>query len=212
MSTKVMQERIADCFKTSQSVRPFVSIILLFVLLPLFLSCTTKQRNNIGNGGTDTIFVSYYPYTFESNQRVTCLSLSESSAIHQVDSIIYLPYEYFDKIAQFIQSHETISKNEGCDSRICVEYGSSEICIGGIGSCLCDINDTNLQDVPEIIYIIKWKSGYFSYFNESDLSYDKTIEIFGIPKDYMYKREENIDDNNNIRKLGLRKIAFIADK
>lgn len=186
--------------------------ILLFLLLPLFLSCTTKQqRNNIGNEGTDTIYVSYYPYTFESNTRVTCLSLSESSAIHQVDSIIHLSQEHFDKIAQFIQNHETVSKNEGCDSRICVKYGSSEICIGDISSCLCDINDTNLHDVPEIIYIIKWKSGYFNCFNESDLNYDRTIENFGIPKDYMCKREEIIDDNN-IRKLGLRKIAFVANK
>lgn len=187
--------------------------VILFVLLPLFLSCSTKQQsNNIENGSADSIYVSYYPYAFESNTRVSCSSLSKSSAIHQVDSIIYLPHEYFDKIAQFIQSHETISKNEGCDSRICVKYGSSEMCIGDISLCLCDINETNLQDDPEIIYTIKWKSGYFNYFNESDLSYDETIEIFGIPKDFMYKRDENIDENNNIRKLELRKIAFVANK
>ena len=73
---------------------------------------------------------------------------------------------------------------------------------------MCAINDTNIGIDLDVMYMIKWKSGYYNYFDRTELIYDDAIEKYGFPDDYNYNRQDE-DDINQIKKFTLRKIAFL---
>ncbi len=165
---------------------------------------TTEQIGNIN----DSIIVSYYPYMFESTERVTCSSMAEETAKIPVDSIVYLQMEDFNEIKAFVTMPHVIRDTIGCDSRMYVRYNKKVVCIGNISSCLCDMDGNKLESNSKIVYMIKWRAGYFNCFSEHELEFDETIGMFGIPIDYTYATERETDENS-IKKLRLRKIAFL---
>lgn len=184
------------------------SISIIFVSLMLFC-CTNKQiglqqdENNI-----DTIYVTYYPYVFESNISVSCAELADISYDIPTDSIIYLSRDTFDRILQYVQSHNSTGDVNGCDCRIHIKSENYEMCLG-VAGCLCDLDDNHLEEDLEVIYLIKWKSGYFNCIDKNWLIYDKSIEKYGFPNDYNHHGKNNLDDDiNKIEKFSIRKIAF----
>lgn len=172
------------------------------------LSCSNKHKNWQEDNDNDTIFVSYYPCVFESNLRISCAVLAEKSEKAQTDSVIHLQQEYYDRVKNFLQKTNNTSTIDGCDSRMFIEHGKNKMCIGQ-NSCLCDISESRMETDMEVLYIIKWKSGFFNCFDKDELSLDSTIEKYGFPDDYIYNEGQNTSDINQIKRISLRKIAFV---
>ena len=177
------------------------------ILLLLLLSCSNMHKSIESRLVSDTIYVSYYPYTFISNISNPCSIMAEESDKKESDSIIYIPQENFDRIKHLFNKNKSIATNNGCDSRILVKYGNDVICMG-TDSCLCDINDTNIGIDLDVMYMIKWKSGYYNFIDSTELIYDDAIEKYGFPDDYNYNRQDE-DEINQIKKFTLRKIALL---
>lgn len=177
------------------------------ILLILLLSCSNMHKSIESRHISDTIYVSYYPYTFTSNISNPCSTMAEESDKKESDSIIYITQENFDRIKHLFNKNKSTTTKNGCDSRILVKYGNDVICMG-TDSCLCAINDTNIGIDLDVMYMIKWKSGYYNYFDRTELIYDDAIEKYGFPDDYNYNRPDK-DDTNQIKKFTLRKIAFL---
>ena len=184
-------------------------LLVIYCAIIAFVSCSNRRISDQTKGRNDSIIVLYFPYTFESTIRVSCSSISEMSAIIPVDSVVYLQKEDFNIIKDFVTTSQTIRDTVGCDSRIYVEYNRKGVCIGGISSCLCNLDDKRLETDIKAVYIIKWRSGYFNCFSENDLVYDETIGMFGIPVDYIHNIERE-NDENIIKKLALKKIVFLS--
>ena len=184
-------------------------LLVFYCAIIAFVSCSNRRISDQTKGRNDSIIVLYFPYTFESTIRVYCSSISEMSAIIPVDSVVYLQKEDFNIIKDFVTTSQTIRDTVGCDSRIYVEYNRKGVCIGGISSCLCNLDDKRLETDIKAVYIIKWRSGYFNCFSENDLVYDETIGMFGIPVDYIHNIERE-NDENIIKKLALKKIVFFS--
>lgn len=192
--------------------KEFVMTIFIFVCL-VFLLCSCQiSKREAKTDERDTIFISYYPYIFDTNIRISCASMAKESSEIGLDSIIPIRKDYFDKMKLYIKNQQPIQNTDGCDTRIYVRNGTSELCMGGFISCLCDINDNDLEEDLECTYLIKWKSGYFNCFNKNELTNDKSIEKFGIPDDYNYDdNNDSPEDHNKVTKIkSIRKIALIS--
>ena len=187
------------------------NITIIPIFLSLLLSCSNMHRSFESIHDMDTIYVSYYPYTFISTISNPCSTMAEESDKKGTDSIIYITQDNFDRIKHIFNKNKSITTNNGCDSKILVKYGNDVICMG-TDSCLCDINDINIGIDLEVIYMIKWKSGYYNYFDRTELIYDDAIEKYGLPDDYIYDNRQDEDDINQIKKFTLRKIAFLPLK
>lgn len=172
--------------------------------------CCTHQQMKVKEIEPDTIFVSYFPYDIETNVHISCHSMSVRTAQVETDTIILIGKDEYEKIANSVKKKQKNGKKNGCDSRIHVKVGLSEVCLGGIISCLCDIDENNIEEDVESIYLVKWKSGFFNYFAKEDLSYDETIMRFGLPKDY-HQINPQKEIGNEVSKIDMiRKIALIS--
>lgn len=184
---------------------------ILFICLFFLLCSCQDSKKDTKTDERDTIFVSYYPYIFDTNIRISCASMAKESSEIGLDSIIPIQKDYFDKMKLYIKNKQTIQNTDGCDTRIYIKNGTSELCMGGFVSCLCNINDNILEEDIECTFLIKWKSGYFNCFNKNELIYDKSIEKFGIPDDYNYvENNDSPEAPNKVTKIkSIKKIALI---
>ena len=150
----------------------------IFLGVMTLMCCTHKQVTPQLESNRDSIVVAYYPYTFETTVRVSCRSMALEAAKVPVDTIISLHKEDFDKIKGFVENQVPTDESHGCDARIYIKSGASEVCLGSVLSCLCDINDNNIEGAMDAIYLIKWKSGFFNCFDREELNYDETIKEY----------------------------------
>jgi hypothetical protein len=152
---------------------------LIFMALTLFLlSCGTRKK--------DSITVCYLHGMVETPIRITCESMKESAKQEAYDDTITISANDFEKIKESLKNHKIKKSPYSCDARIIVTTDSFSVCMGDI-RCACDLNDNNISIGEEASYLIKWKSGYYNYFEDkNDLMYDEGIKIYGIPKDYKF--------------------------
>ena len=67
--------------------------------------------------------------------------------------------------------------------------------------CDCDSNQTAIDF--QTIYKLKTISGYYNFWTKEMLSYQKEIEMFGIPNNYKYYNEDkHLDTITLIKDLG----------
>ncbi len=162
------------------------------------ISCHSNPKHKIT--GNDTIYVSYYLHDFESSIGVTLEKISTDADKIEASEIIHLKKDEYNKIKKFIQSG--IWKNSH-DSRVVVQYRSKTISISG--SADVSHNIRNYQ-VDSLIYLIKWRSGYYNTIQPEEINYLTLIKLYGKPQDYKYDRSIS----SNILG-GMKKVALIKD-
>lgn len=156
----------------------------------LFVNCVNKVNNVAAKGDDyDTIFVSYTPYIYDTSVTTPCCSIA---AYLNCDSIELQVKEIsasdFSLIADFINQMKPTGQERGCDARIHVKMGDSELCLSDFICCACDIDAhvLNTSNFEYAIYKIKHLSGYYNCYDTLDIKYDELVRKYGIPEDYCY--------------------------
>ena len=178
--------------------------ILLSLILYMFVSC---QFNNEMARRTslykDSIIVSFYQYIFETSISIEREELYRRSKKREVDEIVPLDDKQYNDIRLFVVKHYDDSLNKKCDSRIIVSIDTFMIGIPDFPDLGC-ISDRQDRKSRYLLYLIKWKSGFYNYLSiREELKYDELIKEFGIPNNYMSHKPVI---------GGIRKIMFVRDK
>ena len=156
--------------------------LLIMSLLLLLSSCTDTIYDN-------TITVAYLTGNINTSVPYEFACLKQSQMNIKADTII-IDSADFKSIYRFLsKSHYTELKNKNCDARIYVSCKNKEVCLGLI-DCMVDRRNKVFEQDLKSAYLIKWKSGYFNYYQKEDLEFDATIRLYGIPSDYAEVEEE----------------------
>ena len=78
----------------------------------------------------------------------------------------------------------------------------------GKDTCIFNLQGKMIESDMEIIYLIKWKSGYYNHFELDNLKTLPEIKLFGIPDDYKYK----VSRLGKPKKQIIRKVLFHKNK
>ncbi len=158
--------------------------LIFIIIIECLLSCTgfssfSKPENS------DSIVVCYFKGNIIRSASVPC-SLAFSRAKYlRTDTIIRLKPNEFNKIKYALENTRKVGKENDCESKFLISMDSISVCI-------CDFNrvynknDEQLSFDLSIIYLVKWKSGFYNYISMDELMYFDEIKKYGIPPDYNY--------------------------
>lgn len=158
--------------------------LIIYIVMICFLSCSIhKSKSHVSK--TDSIVVWFKKGWIEHSVPVSCSSISERVSDRKADTIMKIRNNDFYRIKKAIKKAVTIKQSGYCDAKMSVQVDTMKICI-------CDFNrvyndkDEQVSFDLSVIYLIKYKSGYYNYFEKEDLFYFEEIKRFGIPADYKY--------------------------
>ena len=135
--------------------------LIFIIIIECLLSCTgfssfSKPENS------DSIVVCYFKGNIIRSASVPC-SLAFSRAKYlRTDTIIRLKPNEFNKIKYALENTRKVGKENDCESKFLISMDSISVCI-------CDFNrvynknDEQLSFDLSIIYLVKWKSGFYNY-------------------------------------------------
>lgn len=185
------------------------SFLFIYTIMCL-TSCSVMYKKEMKDN--DTIFVSYYPYVYETNVKTTCKSMAKIAENLGVYETLECSAEEFDSISSFLCSiTRQMPKNQTCEARMYVEWKDEGLCIGDL-NCLCDMEDYNLENLPEVLYLLRCRSGYYNCLDSMELASDALIKIYGIPSDYKYSFDNKSFGNEiglDMNRLKIRKVALV---
>lgn len=197
-------------------------IIIALLTALLYVSCVDKVNNVVEKeDGYDTIFISYTPYLYETSVATPCSSIAEFGRCDNIElTIKEIRTEDFNLIADFVNHMKSMEQERGCEARIHVKMGDSELCLGDFICCACDINDNvlNTSNSEYAIYKIKHLSGYYNCYDTLDIKYDELVRKYGVPEDYChdskpYLIELYTDEDGGVYEFGMeegiRRVALI---
>lgn len=182
--------------------------MVTFPLLCSIHGCVKKQSTA---SETDSITVIFWNGNIIRSVTRPCSQTFTNAQAIQTDSIIKLKNGDFDKIKSALECAVPIKEEGICDSKMLVISDSIKICICGFNMAY-NMKDERLSlDLP-IIYLIKWKSGYYNYMTKDDLSYFYEIKKYGIPPDHKYVYSNLILKKKKFKKKPISKIIFIREQ
>ncbi|SBV98278.1 hypothetical protein [uncultured Dysgonomonas sp.] len=157
-------------------------IIIPFTLL--LISCTSqnKDMNNSGEQKADTIFITYFQHSVDSDVAITCDKIASIQKDHlENDYNSYFEYgmiplvidtfivnsEYIEKIDSLLQLREKIETFND-DKRMLVSIKrhngkNDELCIGNFLAPKVYYNNEPYIIADELIFILRYKSGYYRW-------------------------------------------------
>ncbi|MBO5466697.1 MAG: hypothetical protein J6A02_04550 [Prevotella sp.] len=172
---------------------PLIAIILFIIIT---FSCTTEQHDK-SDKTNDTIEVCYLKGWRMSSIPVSCKEFAESVQQLDVDTTIFINKELFGELNKCFITKKQIDTLY-CDTKILIKKDSLHLCLY---DCDCDSNQTAID--LQTIYKLKTISGYYNFWTKEMLSYQKEIEMFGIPNNYKYYNEDkHLDTITLIKDLG----------
>lgn len=161
----------------------FITIIAL-TQFALCTSSTEKQNVTV----SDSIIVVFWKGCIDFSVAPPCSSMS-AKAEKVADTIIAVEKDVFMKIKKAINGAKSFKRSWNCISKIYVKTDSAEICICDANMVQSIHNEQVYLDLY-MIYLIKWKSGYYNYIEKEFLHDFEEIRKYGIPKDYKYAYTE----------------------
>ena len=119
----------------------------------------------------------------------------------------WIDYESFAMIKAFMMNCSQINSDIECDARIMIKLDTICLSIDN-DTCIFNLQGKLIESDMEIIYLIKWKSGYYNHFELDDLKTLPEIKLFGIPDDYKYK----VSRLGKPKKQIIKKVLFHKNK
>jgi hypothetical protein len=149
---------------------------------------------------------------FETPVRKSCNEIAEASSKAKTDCMVNLDSEDYKRIKAFLNQNILAEYSNECDARFYVKSDSSEFCFGTtLPPCLYCNDNGNSEKGMRILYLIKWKSGFYNCLDKNYLLCDELIEKYGIPVDYEYRRvEDNETDVNEVKKFAIKKVVLFS--
>ena len=179
-----------------------MKIKILLSLLIISISCC---QNNYEK---ECLSVLYMPGFIDTSVPISCRDMYNDWNTSSVEiDTSWIDFESFARIKAFMTNYSQINSEIECDSRLMIKLDT--ICLSlNQDTCICNLEGNILKSDMGIVYLIKWKSGYYNYFELDDLKTLPEIKLFGIPDDYKYK----VSRLGKPKKQIIRKILYPRDK
>lgn len=179
-----------------------MKIKILLSLLIISISCC---QNNYEK---ECLSVLYMPGFIDTSVPISCRDMYNDWNTSSVEiDTCWIDYESFAMIKAFMMNCSQINSDIECDARIMIKLDTICLSIDN-DTCIFNLQGKLIESDMEIVYLIKWKSGYYNYFELDDLKTLPEIKLFGIPDDYKYK----VSRLGKPKKQIIRKILYPRDK
>lgn len=160
----------------------------------------------------DTLYVSYYPYVFETSTAIQCKELAKQSQLLRIREVMTISMDSFKNLVNSLPDSTIMGiNNSSCDSRMYIQLRNREFCVGSTG-CLCDLDNRKIRYDAKTVYLLKKISGYYNNLDSISLLDDAQILEFGIPDNYHYLPISNDSSELPIRVPDIVKVAIVAEK
>lgn len=159
-------------------------VLFIVIVMLVFFQNITKGSGVICQD-PDSIIVIFWKGEIDRSVSRPCSQTFKNANAIKTDTTICLKSKYFDRIKNAIKSADVI-KNEGyCNSKLFIKIDSIKICLCDFNKAF-NANDEQVSLDVSVIYLIKWKSGFYNYIKKEYLQYFDEIKMYGIPPDYVY--------------------------
>lgn len=159
-------------------------VLFIVIVMLVFFQNITKGSGVICQD-PDSIIVIFWKGEIDRSVSRPCSQTFKNANAIKTDTTICLKSKYFDRIKNAIKSADVI-KNEGyCNSKLFIKIDSMKICLCDFNKAF-NANDEQVSLDVSVIYLIKWKSGFYNYIKKEYLQYFDEIKMYGIPPDYIY--------------------------
>lgn len=194
--------------------------LIIICLTPLFIACTLKNNdlNNSAEQKADTIFITYFQHSVDSDVAITCDKIASIQKEHpENDYNSYYEYGiiplvidtfivdsiYLKKIDSLLQQRKETEAFKD-DKRMFVSIKwhdgkTDELCIGNLSIPKIYYNGEPCIINNELLFLLRYKSGYYRWndpalFKELDnyMEVKKTIEDQYISDEKFRKEKDYI--------------------
>lgn len=152
----------------------------LIMCILLFSSCNLRKKQEF------TVF--YFCGDIDFNRQIECMTLDSLCMAAEYDDTIFIDCSIAKKIKYATRNVHQNKKQDTFTPVMYVNIENMGLCFNGINNH-CWIRQNEMKYIPaifdsQILYLIKWKSGYYNHLPYDILELDHGIRLYGVPSDY----------------------------